>query len=89
MSTETTHIAHQIASLAWRDRLILLWQILQSFFPFSNRLTGSRSVSQQSSNTHRANLTKALSELQQICTEENYTLDVPSRFNRTNPFSDD
>lgn len=90
MFTQTSYLARQIASLPWGDRLILLWQISQSFFPFSHQLTNSRCISQpSSSNLHPANLAEALSKLQQICTEENYTLDVPSRLNRANPFSDD
>jgi len=89
MFTPTSYLARQIVSLPWGDRLILLWQILQSFFPFSHQLTNSRRIIQPSSNLHPANLAEALSKLQQICTEENYTLDVPSRLNRTNPFSDD
>jgi hypothetical protein len=86
MFTLTSHIGRQIASLPWRDRLTLLWQILWSFFPFFPQLAR---LPQRSPDSHANNLTLALSELQQICTEENYSLEIPSRLNRGNPFSDD
>ncbi len=86
MFTLTSHLARQIASLPWRNRLTLLWQILWSFFPSFHQLTR---LPQRSPDSYPNNLTLALSELQQICREEDYSLDIPSRLNRGNPFSDD
>jgi hypothetical protein len=82
MSPQLLSITRQIATLPWRERLTLLWQILQSFLPFSGSQT-------QAPNQNPANLSMALGELQQICTEENYTLESPNRVNRINPFGDD
>lgn len=35
-----------------------------------------------------SSLAEALIELQQICAEENYTLEIPERVDRSNPFSE-
>ncbi len=37
----------------------------------------------------KKSLASALEELRNICTEENYQLTPPPRFNRQNPFADD
>jgi len=34
------------------------------------------------------NLAQALAELRQICAEENYTIEVPPRQDRSNPFAE-
>ncbi|MEA5421354.1 hypothetical protein VB712_19185 [Spirulina sp. CCNP1310] len=86
MFTLASQIARQIASLPWRDRLTLLKQILWSFFPSFHQLTR---LPQRSPDSDSNNLTLALSELQRICREENYSLDIPSRLNRGNPFNDE
>lgn len=81
MSPQLLSITRQLAMLPWRDRLALLWQVLCSFLPMSDHaLKRTRS--------NLSELATALNELQQICTEENYTLDIPGRMNRVNPFGD-
>ncbi|MDF5722806.1 MAG: prevent-host-death protein [Rhizonema sp. PD37] len=37
----------------------------------------------------KTSLAQAFKELQQLCTEENYSLEIPLRSNRDNPFTED
>ncbi|MBU7582635.1 MAG: prevent-host-death protein [Nostoc sp. TH1S01] len=39
--------------------------------------------------TAKTSLAQIFQELQQLCTEENYTLEIPARSDRDNPFTQD
>ncbi len=39
--------------------------------------------------TAKRSLAQVFKELQQLCTEENYTFDLPARSDRNNPFTED
>jgi hypothetical protein len=39
--------------------------------------------------TAKTSLSQVFKELQQLCTEENYTLEIPPRSDRDNPFTED
>lgn len=41
------------------------------------------------SQTEKASIAQAFKELQQLCAEENYSLEIPTRSDRDNPFSED
>ncbi|MEO0828725.1 MAG: hypothetical protein AAFX95_08180 [Cyanobacteria bacterium J06639_16] len=67
-SPQLLDLTRRIATLTRQDRLRLLWQILKSLLP-----------SVKSTNPQNTLLASALAELQQICTEENYSLEIPNR----------
>ena len=73
-------MVRQIVALPWRDRLMLLWHLIKSFLPFQPPIF-------QTSSSYLPPLSASLAELQQICIEENYTLHIPSRMDRANPFT--
>ncbi|NMG09508.1 prevent-host-death protein [Brasilonema sp. UFV-L1] len=39
--------------------------------------------------TAKTSLAQVFKELQQLCTEENYSLEIPARSHRDNPFTED
>ena len=71
-------ITRQINALPRYDRLRLIGQIVRSL------LTATRT-----NKLDRGSPASALAELQQICVEENYTLETPARVDRPNPFNEE
>ncbi|WP_228059434.1 hypothetical protein [Plectonema radiosum] len=39
--------------------------------------------------TTKTSLSQAFKELQQLCAQENYSLEIPARSDRDNPFTED
>jgi hypothetical protein len=81
MSPQLLSITRQISTLPWRDRLTLLGHVFRSLFSASSHIPA---MTPPESST----LAQKLSELQHICAEESYTLEVPNRENRVSPFGD-
>ena len=64
-----------------------LVQIIQSLSEEERLLLEKKLVAHETQ-TNFDNLAQALAELRQICAEENYTIEVPPRQDRSNPFAE-
>ncbi|MCZ8188204.1 MAG: hypothetical protein O9326_00210 [Microcystis sp. LE19-338.1B] len=64
-----------------------LAQIIQSLSE-EERLLLEKKLAAHETQTNFDNLAQALAELRQICAEENYTIEVPLRQDRSNPFAE-
>lgn len=64
-----------------------LVQIIQSLSE-EERLLLKKKLAAHETQTDFDNLAQALAELRQICAEENYTIEVPPRQDRSNPFAE-
>ncbi|MCZ8223949.1 MAG: hypothetical protein O9324_08315 [Microcystis sp. LE19-84.1B] len=64
-----------------------LVQIIQSLSE-EERLLLKKKLAAHETQTDFDNLVQALAELRQICAEENYTIEVPPRQDRSNPFAE-
>ena len=64
-----------------------LVQIIQSLSK-EERLLLEKKLAAHETQTDFDNLAQALAELRQICAEENYTIEVPPRQDRSNPFAE-
>lgn len=64
-----------------------LVQIIQSLSE-EERLLLENKLAAHKTQTDFDNLAQALAELRQICAEENYTIEVPPRQDRSNPFAE-
>jgi len=64
-----------------------LVQIIQSLSEEERLLLEKKLVAHET-RTDFDNLAQALAELRQICAEENYTIEVPPRQDRSNPFAE-
>lgn len=64
-----------------------LAQIIQSLSE-EERLLLEKKLAAHETQTNFDNLAQALAELRQICAEENYTIEVPPRQDRSNPFAE-
>jgi hypothetical protein len=64
-----------------------LAQIIQSLSE-EERLLLKKKLAAHETQTDFDNLVQALAELRQICAEENYTIEVPPRQDRSNPFAE-
>jgi hypothetical protein len=64
-----------------------LVQIIQSLSEEERLLLEKKLVAHETQ-TDFDNLAQALAELRQICAEENYTIEVPPRQDRSNPFAE-
>jgi hypothetical protein len=63
-----------------------LVQIIQSISK-EERLLLEKKLAAHETQTNFDNLSQALAELRQICAEENYTIEVPTRQDRSHPFA--
>lgn len=64
-----------------------LVQIIQSLSE-EERLLLEKKLAAHETQTNFDNLAPALAELRQICAEENYTIEVAPRQDRSNPFAE-
>ena len=64
-----------------------LVQIIQSLSE-EERLLLEKKLAAHETETDFDNLAQTLAELRQICAEENYTIEVPPRQDRSNPFAE-
>jgi sigma54-dependent transcription regulator len=71
-------LAQIIQFLSEEERLLLNKKLVAHLPNFSDHET----------QTDFDNLAQALAELRQICAEENYTIEVPPRQDRSNPFAE-
>jgi sigma54-dependent transcription regulator len=79
MNTKLVESLVQIIQSLSEEERLLLYKKLVTYLP---------NFSDHETQTDFDNLAQALAELRQICAEENYTIEVPPRQDRSNPFAE-